>query len=263
MYTCAYVWHDVLINVTWRIDMCDMTYWYVWHDSYMYMTWLVYMCRIAQELHQRIDRQRDRVFDKSLTATSHSWFKHMAPSSIGSLDGVAMMSRLLKIISLFCKRAYKRDYILQKRRMILRSLHLCAAPQRWTSHAYVCHDSFICVPCSSYIKSFIIHMCAITQELRRHIWRQSRWNKSFVIMPMLALTGPWYQCVAVCCSVLQCGSVCCIVLHCVAVVCSGLQCVAVLAWTGPWYQCAAVCCRVLQFVAIAGWCSVLQCFAVH
>jgi len=42
--------------------------------------------------------------------------------------GVATMSRLLKIIGLFCKEPYKRDHILQKRPVILRSLLTKAIP---------------------------------------------------------------------------------------------------------------------------------------
>jgi len=41
---------------------------------------------------------------------------------------VATISRLLKIIGLFCKGPYKRDYILQKRPTILRSLLIVATP---------------------------------------------------------------------------------------------------------------------------------------
>jgi len=37
---------------------------------------------------------------------------------VGAGYGVATISRLLKIIGLFCKRAYKRDDILQKRPII-------------------------------------------------------------------------------------------------------------------------------------------------
>ena len=42
--------------------------------------------------------------------------------------GVASTSRLLKIIGLFAKEPYKRDDILQKRRIILRSLLIVATP---------------------------------------------------------------------------------------------------------------------------------------
>ena len=39
-----------------------------------------------------------------------------------SFCGVAMLSRLLKIIGFFCERAYKKIYILQKRPIIEKSL---------------------------------------------------------------------------------------------------------------------------------------------
>ena len=42
--------------------------------------------------------------------------------------GVAMISRLLKIVGLFCKRALYRDYILQKSPIILKSLLIVATP---------------------------------------------------------------------------------------------------------------------------------------
>jgi len=42
--------------------------------------------------------------------------------------GLATIGRRLKIISLFCKEPYKRDYSLQKRPIILRSLLIVASP---------------------------------------------------------------------------------------------------------------------------------------
>jgi len=42
--------------------------------------------------------------------------------------GVAMISRLLEIIGLFAKEPYKRDYVLQNRPMVLKSLLIVAAP---------------------------------------------------------------------------------------------------------------------------------------
>ena len=42
--------------------------------------------------------------------------------------GLATIRRLLKIIGLFCKEPYKRDYILQKRPMLLRSLKIVTTP---------------------------------------------------------------------------------------------------------------------------------------
>jgi len=44
--------------------------------------------------------------------------------------GVATISRLLKIIGLFCKKPYTRDYFLQKRIIIFRSLLIVATPQQ-------------------------------------------------------------------------------------------------------------------------------------
>jgi len=43
-------------------------------------------------------------------------------------SGVATISRLLKIMISFAKEPYKRDYILQKRPIILRSLLIVATP---------------------------------------------------------------------------------------------------------------------------------------
>jgi len=50
---------------------------------------------------------------------------------MGVYYGVATISGLLKMISLFCKESYKRDYILQKRLGILRSLLIVATPYRY------------------------------------------------------------------------------------------------------------------------------------
>ena len=69
------------------------------------------------------------------------------------LYGVATISRLLQIIGLFfAKEPYKRDYILQKGPVILRSLLIVATPDlTWLIHreimsdivlSYVGHDSF-------------------------------------------------------------------------------------------------------------------------
>jgi len=69
--------------------------------------------------------------------------------------GVALVSRLLKITGLFAKKTYKRDYILQKRPMILSILLTVATPY----HLYItspaiytsqtvssrCHGLYHCV----------------------------------------------------------------------------------------------------------------------
>ena len=51
--------------------------------------------------------------------------------------GVATIRRLLTMIDLFCKIALYRDYFLQKRRTILRSLLIVATP-------YLCGDPIYC-----------------------------------------------------------------------------------------------------------------------
>jgi len=103
-----YVWHDSLICVTWLIHMCHMTHTYVWHDSFICVTWLIHICDMTHSL----------VLYDSFIRVSHVAFTY----------GVAMISRLLKIIGVFCKKAYIRDDILQKRPEILRSLLIVATP---------------------------------------------------------------------------------------------------------------------------------------
>jgi len=74
--------------------------------------------------------------------------------------------------------------------------------------------------------------------------------RSFDVFLALSMSSfsPYFQCNAVCCSVLQCVAVCCSVLQCVAVCCSVLQCVALCCCTV--LKCVAVCCSVLQCVAV-------------
>jgi len=47
-----YVWRDPVIQVTWHMDMCDMTYSYVWHDSLISGIWL------SHQMTQHISRRR-------------------------------------------------------------------------------------------------------------------------------------------------------------------------------------------------------------
>jgi len=86
----------------------------------------------------------------------------------------------LKLQVSFVKEPYKRDYILQKRPIILRSLLIIATPYHDScvsvdvaeaeagtidlcamSHSYVCHDAFMCVP-------WCIHMCAMAHSCVCH-----------------------------------------------------------------------------------------------
>jgi len=119
-------------------------------------------------------------------------------------------------------------------------MHTCA-----TTHSYVCHagvtstHSYVCH--NTGVTSAHLTSVSLKQVIRDHANAGSDWP----LVPM-------------CCSVLQCAAVCCIVLQCVAVCCS-----AGLNWPLVSVCCRVLpCCRVLQFVAIAVWCSVVQCGAV-
>jgi len=66
--------------------------------------------------------------------------------------GVATISRLLRSIGLFAKEPYKRDCILQKRRIILRSLPVQAAPRRLPARTAHLSEMYI------YMYKYI-HIC--------------------------------------------------------------------------------------------------------
>ena len=55
-------------------------------------------------------------------------YVHIQANDIPGVYGVATISRLLKIKVFFAKEPYKRDYILQKRPIILRSLIIVTTP---------------------------------------------------------------------------------------------------------------------------------------
>jgi len=107
--------------------------------------------------------------------------------------GVATISSLLEIIGLFCKKEpWKRDYILQKRPITLRSLLIVATPYRiWTSrftHASVmlhlnesCHIWISHVTFESHTNGsrHANESCHTTEESRhasawRHVTNESR-----------------------------------------------------------------------------------------
>ena len=73
----------------------------------------------------------------------------------------------LKVKVIFAKEPCKRNYILQKKPIILRSILIAATPYllfittQVKTHSYVWHDSFICVP-------WLIHMCAMTHSYVCH-----------------------------------------------------------------------------------------------
>jgi len=88
--------------VTWLIHVCSVTHPCVWHNASTRVTWLTQVCDVAHACvsHTWI---RQRVWHVQ-TAT-HSYVGHSSFIVAFNQYGVASISRLLKIIGLFCKRA--------------------------------------------------------------------------------------------------------------------------------------------------------------
>jgi len=149
----SYVWHDSFTRVTWQylfhaytcqylLHMCDMILSHVWHGTPGHHWWgILWVCRFIH----RCD-------------TTPSY-------------GVDTMSRLFKMIGLFCKRA------LQKRRYSAKEPYNCKEPTNrshricaiWLihtcamTHSYVWHDSLICV-------TWLIPTCNMP---RSYVWYDS------------------------------------------------------------------------------------------
>jgi len=127
------MWHDSFTCVTWLISICDMTHSHVWHDLLVHVTWLISICDMTM-----------------------GWLR---------------LVRSIKSWVSFAKEPYKKDCILQKRPIFLRSLLTVATLYLWHEsfyihvcammHSYVWHDLFICI-------RWLIHMCA--------------WHDSFICM---------------------------------------------------------------------------------
>jgi len=121
--------HASFIFVTWLIHMCDMAHWCVWHDSFMYMIWLIHKCDMTH------------------------WYVYDTSSG---RYGVATISKIFRIIGLFCKRAlYKRPYS-AKETYDLNRLLIEAAPyfnpytykyERVVSHIRICHVTHMNLQC--------------------------------------------------------------------------------------------------------------------
>jgi len=157
--------HDSFIRETWLIHIWrDMTHSYMRHDSFIYgATWLIH------------------TWDMTLV----TWLTNM---------GWLRLVGSLKLQVSFAKEPYKRDDILQKRPIILRSLLMVATPYLsgyrrkrlhispkkkkiqtpytcvpWCihtcdeNHSYVWRDSFICV-------TWLVDMFDVTHS---YVWRDS------------------------------------------------------------------------------------------
>jgi len=80
--------------------MCDMTYSHVWHNSFICVTRLIHTCAVTQwglEWAGHVDRP--------MSHRNGGLQKKKQSTEISIIYGVATISRLLKSIGLFCKRA--------------------------------------------------------------------------------------------------------------------------------------------------------------
>ena len=104
----------------------------------------------------------------------------------------------LKLYVSFAKEPYKTDCILQKRRIILRSLLIVG-----TSQLHLSVSVFV-ITCMYALRITVLHcvaLCCTVLHCVALLYGMLRCN---------AVRCSVLQCVAVCCSVLQCDAVCCI-----------------------------------------------------
>ena len=195
----------------------------------------------------------------------------------------------------FAKEPYKRDDILHKRPMILRSLLLVATPYSVTSHTWMSHVTHIhtrtrcwvpnaaqspdesCRTCERvmsptwkshlalmnepyYVQGHVMTRISIilgTQRVSRITSRNDSYHTHEWVMSQIRKA---HQIVGKCLlENLRCVAACCSMLQCVAVWCSVLQYIAVCC-SELHSRRVAVSCSILQCVELC--CSVLQCVAV-
>jgi len=97
----------IIIDVSNRYDM---THSYVWHDLYIYETWIMHTCDMTHSY-----RVHSRAWRGSFIYISHGSFKHVMwlihmcdmtrwfRVEGGGCYGVATVSRIDKIVGLFCR----------------------------------------------------------------------------------------------------------------------------------------------------------------
>jgi len=132
---------DSLICVPWLIHMCAMTHSYVCHNSCIPVPWLIHVC----------DMTHSCVWlDSFMCAT---WLIHVCDMSQGYVT-------------------WMNDYIMSSVKLGLRCVKLgfTSPPMCDMTHSYVCHDSFTFEP-------WLIHMCAMTDELQKPQLREAQLHK--------------------------------------------------------------------------------------
>ena len=159
-YVHLYVWHVSLIWMGRHISICDMTHSYVWHDSFICVTWLIHIWHMCHK-----------------HTNGPSWVCCGKRRRLYSY-GVARISRLLKIIGLFCRIssllygtfAKETNNVKEPTNhshpicvfdtfpCVIWRIHMCDM-----THSHVWHDSFICV-------TWLVHMCGMTHS---YVWHDS------------------------------------------------------------------------------------------
>jgi len=204
-HICSYVWHDSSAYVTWLVHMCDMTHSYVARridmrtHLFICVTWLIRMCDVTRSHVWR---------DSFICGTTHpyahpfvTWLVHMCDVTdlyvwrdwficVPWPRQRATISRLLKTVDLFCKRAlWKRLYSAEEVYTFKEPTNRgqgSALAHAWILYAgdslvyvarridmctHVWRDLFICV-------TWLVHTCDVTHlyvarliRMCTHLWR--------------------------------------------------------------------------------------------
>ena len=139
------------------LDICDMTHWYMWHDTLIYVTWLFDICG-------------------HMTMHTPCYYLWHTPMSHATQIHKLCITNSSKWWVSFAKESYKRDNILQKRPIILRSLLIVATPQanesRHTDEQSLSHVNLLChVSMSQVTCEFVMSRINKSWRLSCHVSR--------------------------------------------------------------------------------------------
>jgi len=123
--------HDAFRCMTWRIYMWVTTHPYVCHDPSTFVPWLLHMCTMTHVFVRRLQVKRRE-------------FKSWTMNSKAAMGWLWMVGSIKLHVS-FAKEPYKREDILQKRPVILRSLPIVATPYKQIFSAVSSIHSIICL----------------------------------------------------------------------------------------------------------------------